>query len=74
MIVVTTPMCRQIVEWAGLKDFKVNKHPDKEDGDFAILLSEVSDNTIRSGVSSSEVDVLKSYQKMKELGEYNETC
>ena len=40
MIVVTTPMCRQIVEWAGLKDFKVNKHPDEEDADFAILLSE----------------------------------
>lgn len=40
MIVVTTPMCRQIVEWAGLDDFKVNKFPDDEDGDFAILLSE----------------------------------
>ena len=40
MIVVTTPMCKEIVEWAGLADFKVNKHPDKEEGDFAILLSE----------------------------------
>jgi segregation and condensation protein B len=40
MSVVTTPMCRQIVEWAGLKEFKVNKFPDEEDGDFAILLSE----------------------------------
>ena len=40
MIVVTTPMCRQIVEWAGLKEFKVNKFPDEEEGDFAILLSE----------------------------------
>ena len=40
MIVVTTPMCKEIVEWAGLTDFKVNKHPDNEDGDFAILLSE----------------------------------
>lgn len=40
MIVVTTPMCRQIVEWAGLDDFKVNKFPDDEEGDFAILLSE----------------------------------
>ena len=40
MIVVTTPMCKQIVEWAGIDDFKVNKHPDNEDGDFAILLSE----------------------------------
>ena len=35
MIVVTTPMCKEIVEWAGLADFKVNKHPDNEDGDFA---------------------------------------
>ena len=40
MIVVTTPMCRQIVEWAGLDDFKVNRFPDEEEGDFAILLSE----------------------------------
>ena len=24
----------------GFDDFKVNKHPDNEDGDFAILLSE----------------------------------
>jgi segregation and condensation protein B len=40
MIIVTTPMCKQIVEWAGLKEFKVNKHPDQEEGDFAILLSE----------------------------------
>ena len=40
MIVVTTPMCKQIVEWAGLKEFKVNKFPDEEEADFAILLSE----------------------------------
>ena len=40
MIIVTTPMCRKIVEIAGLKEFKVNKHPDKEEGDLAILLSE----------------------------------
>ena len=40
MIIVTTPMCKQIVEWAGLNEFKVNKHPDKEEGDLAILLSE----------------------------------
>ena len=40
MIVVTTPMCKKIVEWAGLTEFKVNKHPDEEEGDLAILLSE----------------------------------
>ncbi|WP_297982901.1 hypothetical protein [uncultured Methanobrevibacter sp.] len=40
MKIVTTPMCKKIVEWAGLKDFNINKHPSLEDGDFAILLSE----------------------------------
>ena len=40
MIIVTTPMCKKIVEIAGLKEFKINKHPDKEEGDLAILLSE----------------------------------
>lgn len=40
MIIVTTPMCKQIVEWAGLNEFKVNRFPDEEEGDFAILLSE----------------------------------
>ncbi len=40
MIVVTTPMCKKIVEIAGLDKFKVNKYPDDEEGDLAILLSE----------------------------------
>lgn len=40
MIIVTTPMCKKILEIAGLKKFKVNKHPDREEGDLAILLSE----------------------------------
>lgn len=40
MIIVTTPMCKEIVKLAGLDNFKINKHPDKEEGDLAILLSE----------------------------------
>ena len=40
MKVVTTPMCEEIVRLAGIKDYAVNKFPDEEEGDLAILLSE----------------------------------
>ncbi|MDR2545558.1 MAG: hypothetical protein LBD03_08535 [Methanobrevibacter sp.] len=40
MRIVTTPMCKEIVEIAGFKGFKVNKNPDNEDGELAILMSE----------------------------------
>ena len=33
-------MCEEVVRLAGITDYKVNKNPDLEDGDFAILLSE----------------------------------
>ncbi len=40
MKIVTTPMCEEIVKLAGVTDYAVNKFPDEEDGDLAILLSE----------------------------------
>ncbi|MCL2686979.1 MAG: hypothetical protein FWE58_00385 [Methanobrevibacter sp.] len=40
MIIVTTPMCEKILEFAGINEYKVNKNPDEEKGDLAILLSE----------------------------------
>ena len=40
MRIVTTPMCEEVVKLAGIKEYKVNKNPDLEDGDLAILLSE----------------------------------
>ena len=40
MKIVTTPMCEEIVRLAGITDYVVNKFPDEEDGDLAILLSE----------------------------------
>ena len=40
MKIVTTPMCEEIVKLAGIEDYVVNKFPDEEDGDLAILLSE----------------------------------
>ena len=40
MKIITTPMCEEIVRLAGVPDYVVNKHPDEEEGDLAILLSE----------------------------------
>lgn len=40
MKIITTPMCEEIVRLAGIKDYTVNKYPDEEEGDLAILLSE----------------------------------
>lgn len=40
MKVITTPMCEEIVKLAGISDYVVNKNPDEEEGDLAILLSE----------------------------------
>ena len=40
MKIVTTPMCEEIVKLAGISDYAVNKFPQKDDGDLAILLSE----------------------------------
>ena len=40
MRIVTTPMCEEVVKLAGIEEYKVNKNPDLEEGDLAILLSE----------------------------------
>ena len=40
MKIITTPMCEEIVKLAGISDYVVNKYPDEEEGDLAILLSE----------------------------------
>lgn len=40
MKIITTPMCEEIVRLAGISDYIVNKNPDEEQGDIAILLSE----------------------------------
>ena len=40
MKIVTTPLCEEIVKLAGISNYVVNKYPDEEDGDLAILLSE----------------------------------
>ncbi|HSO25251.1 MAG TPA: hypothetical protein VLR54_01385 [Methanobacteriaceae archaeon] len=40
MRIVATPMCEEILIMAGITDYLVNKHPDMEEADFAVVLSE----------------------------------
>ena len=57
MRIVTTPMCEEIVKIAGASDYKVNKNPDLEEGDLAILLSE----------SNTPVQIFNSIMEVSEL-------
>ena len=65
MKIVTTPMCEEIVKLVGIKNYKVNKHPNKDDGDLAILLSEskVEIDSIPLKVNSA-VQIFESIKKI----------
>lgn len=76
MIIVTTPMCEKILELAGINKYKVNKNPDEEKGDLAILLSEnkVNMNSLNiklntfSQIKDSIVEISK-YSKNGKISE-----
>ena len=40
MRIVTTPMCSEIMEMAGVSDYIISENPDKEKGDLLVVLSE----------------------------------
>lgn len=40
MKIVTTPLCRDILELAGIKEYEINLDPDSTDADIAVVLSE----------------------------------
>lgn len=48
MKIVTTPMCEDVLNLAGIKEFDVNSDPDSTDSDIAVVLSET--NTIMKSV------------------------
>jgi segregation and condensation protein B len=48
MKIVTTPMCEDVLNLAGIKEFDVNSDPDSTDSDIAVILSET--NTIMKSV------------------------
>ena len=68
MKIVTTPMCEEIVRLAGIKDYAVNKFPQKDDGDLAILLSEsrVEMDAIQIKINTS-TQIFESIKKISGL-------
>ena len=48
MKIVTTPMCEDVLNLAGIKEFDVNSDPDSTDSDIAVVLSET--NTVMKSV------------------------
>ena len=70
MKIVTTPMCEEIVRLAGVTDYIVNKNPDEEDGDLAILLSEskVKMNSLAIKINTPS-QVFESIKKVCEIAE-----
>ena len=42
MKIVTTPMCEDVMNLAGVKEYEVNLHPDSTDADIAVVLSETN--------------------------------
>jgi segregation and condensation protein B len=44
MKIVTTPMCKDVLELAGVREFDVNLDPDSTDYDIAVVLSETDTN------------------------------
>ena len=67
MKIITTPMCEEIVKLAGICDYVVNKNPDEEDGDLAILLSEskVEMNSLAIKINTPR-QVFESIKKVSE--------
>ena len=68
MKIVTTPMCEEIVRLAGVSDYIVNKNPDEEDADLAILLSEskVKMNSLAIKINTPS-QVFESIKKVAEI-------
>ncbi|MBR4446814.1 hypothetical protein [Methanobrevibacter sp.] len=68
MKVVTTPMCEEIVRLAGIKDYAVNKFPDEEGGDLAILLSEskVKMNSLPIKINTA-TQIFESIKKVSQI-------
>ena len=68
MKIVTTPMCEEIVKLAGVSGYVVNKNPDEEEGDLAILLSEskVKMNSLAIKINTPS-QVFESIKKVAEI-------
>ena len=69
MKIITTPMCEEIVKLAGISDYTINKFPDEEDGDLAIVLSEskVEMDSIPIKINTPS-QIFESIKKVSKIG------
>lgn len=70
MVIVTTPMCKRILELAGIKDFKVNVKPDNEEANFAIVLSENKTKLPSLTIKLNTFSQIK--ESIEKVSEYND--
>ena len=71
MKIVTTPMCEEIVKLAGIRDYVVDKNPDNQEGDLAIVLSEseVRMKSIPIKINTSS-QIFESISRISTLSDY----
>lgn len=69
MKIITTPMCEEIVKLAGIEGYVVNKNPDEEEGDLAILLSESKVNMDCLAIKlNTPLQIFESIKKVSKVG------
>ncbi|MDR3292252.1 MAG: hypothetical protein LBT10_08925 [Methanobrevibacter sp.] len=71
MKVITTPMCKRVVEIAGITDFKVNKNLNEEEGDLAISISQKKSKMRSLVIKLNTFNQIKS--SIFEIYKYNES-
>ncbi|MCL2114989.1 MAG: hypothetical protein FWH29_02075 [Methanobrevibacter sp.] len=70
MFIVTTPMCKEILKLAKIKDFKVNVKVDNEKADLAILLSENKTKLPSLAIKLNTFSQIK--ESIRKVSKYNE--
>ena len=68
MKIVTTPMCKDVLVLAGIKEFEINSDPDSTHADIAVVLSE-TDTTMKSVKIklNTFIQIEKSVEMLREI-------
>ena len=70
MKIITTPMCEEIVKLAGITDYSVDKFPDNQSGDLAIVLSE--SNVKMNSLSIKINTASQIFQSIKKISQFTD--
>jgi len=73
MNIIATPMCKDVLELAGVKKFDICSNPDSTDADIAVILSET--NTVMKSVKlklNTFTQIEESVKMLQDIFEINE--